>query len=514
MKSSIFTGLRPLLLVIFFLWVISGALTAQKNSSMITQDRTSAVAGMFYEKDSSALTRHLQQLFSVARPPWRPSNGGETHVAALIAPHAGYIYSGQVAASAYNQLPADAVYKRIFLIGSSHRMSFRGASVYSQGDYLTPLGRVEVDREVAQKLVDGSRYFTSDAAPHLQEHSLEVQLPFLQHHLNHSFKLVPIVLGTRDAGMCQKIAEALKPWFGGDNLFIISSDFSHYPAYEDANRVDERTVSAILENNPQLLLEILDANKNENIPGLATSLCGWTSVLTLLHLTCEEPGITFKQIDYKNSGDARMGDKERVVGYQAVAIFRAGTKEESGEPHLSETEKGWLLKRARQAVGAAVRGETAELPHTKVSAHLSHPAGVFVSLYKKGELRGCIGSFGGECPLWQMVDRMAASASMHDSRFQPLTEEEAEEVVIELSVLSPKRRIKEISEIVPGKHGVMVEKNGQNGIFLPQVASRNGWDTETFLGYCARDKAKIGWDGWKEAEIYVFETIVIREKRE
>ncbi len=478
---------------------------------MITKDRTTAVAGIFYEEDSSALSRHLQQLFSGARPQWRPSEG-ETRVAALIAPHAGYIFSGQVAASAYNQLPADAVYKRVFLIGSSHHISFRGASVYTQGDYLTPLGRVEVDREVAQKLVVGSRYFFNDVTPHLQEHSLEVQLPFLQYHLNHSFKLVPIVLGTQDAGMCEKIAEVLRPWFDGDNLFVISSDFSHYPAYEEAYKVDEQTVSAILENNPQRLLAVLDENSKKDISGLSTSLCGWTSVLTLLHLTNDDPILTYKQIDYKNSGDARVGDKERVVGYQAVAVYRMGAEVENRPMHLTEDDKGWLLKRARLAVEAAVEGRTPEPPGAEVSAHLSQPAGAFVSLYKEGELRGCIGSFGDKSPLWQKVDRMAASAAMHDFRFLPLTKEELGEITIELSVLTPKRKIKEISEIVPGKHGIIVERNGQNGTFLPQVASRNGWDAETFLGYCARDKAKIGWEGWKQADIYVFEAIVFGEE--
>ncbi len=493
--------------MILFFFLVPVLLWGQKNNVMKTIDRVPAVAGMFYESDSALLEQHLHRLFSQAKPP--VSNQS---VAALLVPHAGYAYSGGVAASAYNQIPADASYKRIFLIGSSHRMSSSGASIYTQGDFLTPLGRVEVDVAVGRSLAESSNYFFADATPHLQEHSLEVQLPFLQYHLNQPFKLVPIILGTHNPKVCKKIAEVLRPWFGPDNLFVISTDFSHYPAYEEAQTVDARTVAAIIENNPERLLEVLDLNASENISGLATSLCGWTSVLTLLYVTQADVGLEFNHVEYKNSGDSKLGDHERVVGYQAVGVFRKQTKTESSNFSLRDDEKEWLLCRARSALEAAVRHQSPKPPKKEeLSSQLIAPTGAFVSLYLEGSLRGCIGCFEGEYSLWQVVDRMTASAALEDPRFNPVTQDELDEVVIELSVLTPKRRIKNISEIVPGKHGIVVEKDGRRGTFLPQVASRNGWDRETFLGHCARDKAGIGWKGWEEATIYVFEAIVFRE---
>ncbi len=494
--------------LILFGWWIPALVWGQKNIQMKTQDRIPAVAGMFYESDSGLLREHLRQLFSRARAPIK-----ENEVAALLVPHAGYVYSGGVAASAFNQIPAGANYKRVFLIGSSHRMATPGASVYAQGDYLTPLGRVEVDVSVAQSLVEASRYFSTNAAPHLQEHSLEVQLPFLQFHLKHPFKLVPIVLGTQEPRVCAKIAEALQPWFGPDNLFVISTDFSHYPSYEDALEVDEHTVAAILENDPQQLLEVLDENSREKIPGLATSLCGWTSVLTLLNLTQGESGLLYRQVDYKNSGDSRLGDHERVVGYQAVVVFREKSEEGKDTLTLNDEEKTWLLKRARQSLEAAVRSETPAAPTGELPYSLTIHAGAFVSLYLNGALRGCIGSFEDRYPLWKVVDRMTASAAMEDTRFLPLSPEEVDEVVIEVSVLTPRRKVDDISEIVPGQHGIVVQKNGHSGTFLPQVGSRYGWSREEFLGHCARDKAHIGWDGWKDASIFVFEAIVFKEEK-
>jgi AmmeMemoRadiSam system protein B/AmmeMemoRadiSam system protein A len=508
MKISPFLIKMTLVGLILFCWWIPSLVWGQKNIQMKTQDRIPAVAGMFYESDSGLLRKHLQQLFSQALAPI----GGD-EVAALLVPHAGYVYSGGVAASAFNQIPAGANYKRVFLIGSSHRMASSGASVYAQGDYLTPLGRVEVDVSVARSLQEASRYFSTDAAPHLQEHSLEVQLPFLQYHLKHPFKLVPIVLGTQEPRVCAKIAEALKPWFGPDNLFVISTDFSHYPSYEDALEVDEHTVAAILENNPGQLLEVLDENSRKKIPGLATSLCGWTSVLTLLNLTQGESNLLYRQVDYKNSGDSRLGDHERVVGYQAVAVFRKKSGGEKGSMTLNDDEKSWLLKRARQSLEAAVEHQTPLDPTGELPYPLTMHAGAFVSLYLDGALRGCIGSFEDKTPLWKVVDRMTASAAMKDPRFLPLSPHEVDEVVIEVSVLTPRRKVDDVSEIVPGKHGIVVEKNGNAGTFLPQVGSRYGWSREEFLGHCARDKAHIGWDGWKDASVFVFEAIVFKEEK-
>lgn len=473
------------------------------------QDREPAVAGMFYEGDAAALQKHLDELFSQAKQPV-----SQDEVAAVIVPHAGYVFSGKVAASGFNQIPKDSKFDRVFLIGSSHRVAFNGASVYTQGDYLTPLGRVEVDREVAQKLVDSSSDISSDPNAHIDEHSLEVELPFLQHHLQHPFKLVPVVMGPHDANGAPRVAKALEEWFRPGNLFVISTDFSHYPAYEDAEKVDALTAEAILKNDPPELLTVLEKNRHLKIEGLSTSLCGWSSVLTLLHLTQNKDNLRFEKIEYQNSGDTLLGDKDRVVGYNAIAVFRAEqTKMEESGFSLNREEQQWLVKRAHEALEAAVNDEVAKAPVLLFSENLEAPVGAFVSLYNKGKLRGCIGNFGSDAPLWRVIDRMTADAALNDSRFLPVTDDEAGQLDIEISVLTPKRKVEDVGEIVPGKHGIYIEKDGRSGTFLPQVAEKTGWNLEEFLGHCARDKAGIGWDGWKDADVYIYEALVFGDKK-
>ncbi|SFE20885.1 AmmeMemoRadiSam system protein B [Thermophagus xiamenensis] len=475
---------------------------------MEVKDRQPSVAGMFYAGEPVALQNHLKSLFEEAQP-----GVGDAQVAALIVPHAGYLYSGGVAASGFAQINENAHYKTIFLIGSSHRMAFNGASVYTQGDYLTPLGRVDVDKALAQKLVESSPYITDIFAPHKDEHSLEVELPFLQYRLKNSFKLVPIVMGPHDAVGARMVAEALKPYFKPGNLFVISTDFSHYPKYEDAKKVDAITVDAILKNDPDLLLNTLEQNRKLGVTNLVTSLCGWTSVLTLLYITQDDTCLDFRHIEYRNSGDVPFGDSSRVVGYHAIAVFRK--KESKTTAHncfsLNDQEKQWLLNRARKTLEAVVRYQQPEAPSEALSVALKTPAGAFVSLYKNEQLRGCIGNLSTSLPLWKVVERMTAAAAFNDSRFTPVKEEELGEIKIEISLLTPLQMINDISEIIPGRHGIVIEKDGKSGTFLPQVAIKTGWGREELLGHCARDKAGIGWEGWRDANIYIYEALVFGE---
>ncbi|MGQ1890875.1 AmmeMemoRadiSam system protein B [Thermophagus sp. OGC60D27] len=474
---------------------------------MEIKDREPVVAGIFYEGNPVALKEDLGRLFDDAKPPV-----GEEEIMAVIVPHAGYIYSGVVAASAFNQIPEDADYETVFLIGSSHRMAFDGASVYTNGDYLTPLGRVEVDKALAKKLVDSSPFITGYSTPHLEEHSLEVELPFLQYRLKKPFKLVPVVMGPRDAKGAEHVAKALKPYFKPGNLFVVSTDFSHYPAYEDASKVDRITANAILKNNPRLLMQTLEENDKLGVERLATSLCGWTSVLTLLHVTEELSGLHFRHIEYRNSGDVEFGDSSSVVGYHAITISRnPKTKMEVRGFSLNENEKSWLLLRARKVLEWVVRGEITKAPEGVPPERVKVHTGAFVSLYKEGQLRGCVGQFGSSEPLWKVVDRMTKSAALDDTRFLSVKEDELDDIRLEISVLTPMKKIKELSEIIPGRHGIVVEKGRARGTFLPQVANKTGWGREELLGYCARDKAGIGWDGWKEADIFIYEAMVFGE---
>lgn len=473
-----------------------------ENTSMST-DRHPAVAGKFYPADPDKLQKELTDLFASA------ASKEYNHVRAILSPHAGYIYSGEVAASAFNQIDAGISYKRIFLIGSSHYHSFDKAAVYCDGDFVMPYGKETVDTAFGKKLVERfPDIFTDDPTAHKEEHCLEVQLPFLHYTLKTGYSIVPILIGTSDPAVCKRIASVLKPCLEPGSLFIISSDFSHYPAYSDAKKVDEATKEAILANDPNELLATLSENAKKHIPNLATSLCGWASVLTLLYMTATNNLLEYRAIEYKNSGDVKYSeDNDRVVGYWSIALLEKQTGKSDFE--LTDIEKKTLLNIARKTIEEHCRmNKKYEPDATDFSASLNKKCGVFVSLHKKGKLRGCMGRLVGTIPLYKMVQMMAISAASHDPRFRSVEPDELGEIDIEISVLSPLKKIDDTGEIKLGKHGIFMEDGSHTGVFLPQVATETGWNKEEFLGHCAHDKAGMDWDGWKTADLYIFTATV------
>ncbi len=467
-----------------------------------TTNRKPTVAGQFYPGTKKDLQNELNNLFKTAKK--RQNFNGI--LKALISPHAGYVFSGGVSASAFNQIPENTNYERVFILASSHQFHFGGASVFTEGNYETPLGEVKVDIDLAKSLEKSSEIFKHQPEAHNYEHSLEVQLPFLQHKLGSNFKLIPIILGTNSATDCKKIAAALQPYFSNENLFVVSSDFSHYPGYEDANKVDFKTANAICKNKAEELLSTLKNNASSNIKNLATSLCGWTSVLTLLYLT-EKGSYEYKEIEYKNSADAaRYGDKKRVVGYWAISVFK---KDEAFS--ISENEREEILSLARNSITNFLKnGKKGDAPDPIPGSILNKKAGAFVSVYVNGELRGCIGGFEQGKSLQKLIQQMAVS-SVHDRRFKAVSYDELDNMKIEVSVLSPLKEIKSEDEIELGRHGIFIRDGFNTGTFLPQVADRTGWDVYDFLGHCSRDKAGLGWEGWRTAELYTYEAIIVKE---
>ena len=471
------------------------------------QNRKPYAAGRFYTDKQDELETQLQQLFSNAI-----QKKSERNPLAIVVPHAGYVYSGGVAASGYNQIDPSRKFERIFIIGSSHTSNFPGASVYCEGNFETPLGTVKVDLELAKQLVKKYDLLTSDSDPHKFEHSIEVQLPFLQKHLKSDIRIVPVIIGSSTVETAQKLAVIFKPYLNEKNLFVISSDFSHYPNYDNACMADQSTAIAIQSNKASNLIATLDANKKKNIPGLATSLCGWSSVLTLLYMTEQMPGINVELIQYKNSGNSSFGDVDRVVGYWAITFCQHQTKNQTAEFSLTHDDKKELLSLARESLSAYIRG--AELPEAspfKLNPVLKTQTGAFVTLTKNGHLRGCIGHFDANLPLWKVVRQMAIASATQDSRFNKVQASEIKELKIEISVLTPLRRIQTADEFILGTHGIYIRKGNSSGTFLPQVATQTGWTKEEFLGHCARDKAGIGWDEWKTAELYTYEAMVFGE---
>ena len=467
--------------------------------------RKPAVAGVFYP--SSA-----QEIRDMAGAWLHPAAEGPAPQA-IIVPHAGYVFSGEVAASAFNRIPQGHAYKRIFLLGPSHYAGFAGASVdtlYSQAE--TPLGRVPIDVGLEQELIRaGEGAFTCKDQAHDREHCLEVQLPFLQLLFKEVPPIVPIVIGTHRLDVLQRIADGLRPYFNEENLFIVSSDFSHYPSYDDATESDLYLAKVITHGGLEAFLEALFQLDKKNYAGEDTAACGASAIAVLLSLMDAQGRNRFstEHVMYRNSGDSPYGDKDRVVGYNSI-VFTRQDKPEAPLFHFTEEEKRGMIAAARSAIysklGLDYDGEISPVGILKEKGY-----GVFVTLYLDGRLRGCIGRFTSESTLQATIREMALSAAFSDPRFPALSQKEAPKVEIEVSVLSPLKKIQSIDEFKLGRDGIYIIKGYHHGTFLPQVAAEAGWDTEEFLGHCARDKAGIGYYGWKDADLYTYQTVVVKE---
>ena len=497
-----------------FIVILSILASMDINSQGRTTDRQPYAAGRFYAGDSVTLRKELAKLFENCK-----KSPHLNKVRAIISPHAGYVFSGKIAASAFSSLDPNSTYSNIFIIGSSHIMAFDGASVYATGDYLTPLGRATVNSEIAANLKRGNSVFNFPETAHGQEHSIEVQLPFIQYYFKKQPKIVPVIIGSGSEKTIKKIAEALKPWFTDDNLFVISSDFSHYPDYSDAVASDKLTAAGFASQNPDAFLKTLDSNANRQIPGLVTSMCGWTSGLTLLYLMQGNPNFETKIIDYANSGDSQNGNKDEVVGYNAIAISEKNLEDngkdfDANKISFTEKEKNQLFEIARNSIKTMLFEEKEyETDKKNFPAIFSVPMGAFVTLKIDGSLRGCIGRFISSAPLYEVVQASALSSAFEDPRFPPLTKDEFKKTEMEITVLGPLKKINSINELILGKHGIYIKKGMRSGTMLPQVAIENNWTVEQFLGYTSRDKAGIGWDGWKDAELFIYDGIVLEESK-
>ena len=280
------------------------------------KDRDPVAAGRFYPDGKESLSKNLEKLFANCK-----KTRESFKVRAIISPHAGFVYSGKIAASAFSSVDRNSIFKNIFIIGSSHLMAFEGASVYNTGDFITPLGKVLVNREIGNILHNENKLFNYPVDAHIHEHSLELQIPFIQYYFTHIPAIVPIILGANDELTIKNIANILMPWFTEENLFVISSDFSHYPPYHIANEADRVTASGLLSGDPGVFLKTLEMNSEKNYAGLVTSMCGWTSGLLLLYLRNFNKLFEMKHIDYCNSGDSSFPDRNRVVGYHSFALI-------------------------------------------------------------------------------------------------------------------------------------------------------------------------------------------------
>jgi AmmeMemoRadiSam system protein B/AmmeMemoRadiSam system protein A len=457
--------------------------------------REPAVAGAFYPESESEINSMIDGFFEKAELPEL-----DKYIRAMVVPHAGYVYSGQVAAYGYKSLIGKDI-KTVILIGNSHKEQFDGISVFPKGHYKTPLGNVEVDKNLAEKIINSNEKIIYKESAHEEEHSLEVQLPFLQKSLK-DFKIVPVVIGNQP-GLIDILINALKPVVDDNTLVIASSDLSHYPNYEDAKYSDNKVIEAILTGKKENLTNTISQLEKEVISNLQTCACGQDSIEVIMGLM---EGKNIKLLNYANSGDV-SGDMSRVVGYATIVFTNNQSENELG---LEEQKR--LLEIARQSLETYMeKGEMIKVEEE--SPMLNKQMGAFVTLKKHDQLRGCIGVFEPQIPLYQVVAETVLSSAFNDHRFTPVVKEELNELEYEISVLSPLKKVNSWENIEIGKHGVKIVKGLKSGVFLPQVATENNWNLETFMNTLCEQKAGLPADCWKDSdtEIYVFTAQVFGE---
>ena len=403
--------------------------------------RPAAVAGMFYPGDARSLAAELEDLLGGAGHPV-PRLG---YPKALVVPHAGYIYSGPVAARGYDELAAArGSVKRVVLLGPTHRVAVKGLAIPSSDAFATPLGPVRIDASALAAVRDLPQVVVNDVA-HSMEHSLEVQLPFLQKVLG-DFALAPFAVGTASVREVAEVLERL--WGGPETLIVISTDLSHYHAYEQARAIDRVTITRIASFATDLDHE---------------EACGATPLNGFLSFS-KGRDVSLKLLAACNSGDT-AGGKGQVVGYSAFGLY------EGGQVSLADAGKT-LLFIARGSI------ENELFPQEQGSTTapwLGQAGATFVTLTKNEELRGCIGSLEATRPLGEDVAQNALGAAFRDPRFPAMTAAEWPQCRIEVSLLSTPKPVRFadeadlLAQIEAGKDGLIVEADGKRGTFLPQV---------------------------------------------
>jgi hypothetical protein len=462
--------------------------------------RHAALAGQWYQANPEELRQSVRNFIDHA---WRRE--GLKDIVGIIAPHAGHVYSGPVAGHAYRQIQGND-YDVVIVIAPNHvDPTLNFTSVYTKGAYETPLGMIPVDTETAEAIVN---YASSDAVKssevgHLtvsrgrMEHSLEIQLPFLQVALE-EFKLVPVVMGNHNTGGCKSLADAIANAVEGKKALLVgSSDLSHFHSQSEAEDLDGIVAEHVSSYDPQGLLDVLASGKAE--------ACGGAPMAAVMMAANKLGATNATVLNMATSGDI-TGDTSNVVGYMSAAIHsgedngssRQNTEDENVGVNLGLTddEKDRLRSVVSETLETVVNGGS--VPDFRPGeGNLNKEWGAFVTLNKNGRLRGCIGHIVGTQPLIQTVADMTRAAALQDYRFPPVKPEELGDIEFEISVLTPIREVEDISAIQVGRDGLIISRGANRGLLLPQVATEYGWDRETFLAHTCQ-KAGLPMDAWKQ----------------
>jgi hypothetical protein len=488
-------------------------MTSQSGQKQESDIRYPVVAGRFYPGSASAL-RKAVQMFMADAVPVQVENP-----LAIVVPHAGYVFSGQVAADGFRQV-ADRSYDVVVVLGTNHTSgSFRKVSVYPGDGFSTPLGITMIDKEVVKALMAADPDCVPDKSLHQQEHSIEVQLPFVQ-VLFPDARIVPAVIGAPDVGLCTRFGSALAGVLKGRRALVVASaDLSHYPDADAAQDVDGKTLAAMEKMDPALLQQVTQAQMRRGIPNLHTCACGEAAVMAAMSAAKAMGAAAGKVIRYAHSGDVPAGGRDRVVGYGAV-VYCANPKsapanesepatDSSGET-LNDGDKRALLALVRETLVRHLSGKPLP-PAAGLGPALRQKRGVFVTLKKRGALRGCIGRMIPDKPLHELAGIVALQSALDDPRFRSVTPEELRDLEIEISVLTPMTPVPGAGHIVVGRDGVLIRKDGRSAVFLPQVAPEQGWGRDEMLDHLCL-KAGLPPGSWKEgAQLLTFQAVVFGE---
>ncbi|MEO0076535.1 MAG: AmmeMemoRadiSam system protein B [candidate division WOR-3 bacterium] len=466
--------------------------------------RQPVVAGQFYPENKKILEKEINEILTNI-----PTQKIAGKILGVVVPHAGYPYSGSTAGYAYKAV-ANKDYQTVILIGPTHYVFFDGAAVYSQGSWQTPLGEVPVDEELARSIINQNDQINDLPQMHRQEHSLEVQIPFLQKTLT-NFKIVPIMLCEPSFELCEQLAKAIANAVKNKNVLLLaSSDLYHGYSYTECKKTDSLTLSYLEKFDPKGLYQSLKQHKAQ--------ACGGYPIVVVM-LASKLLGATHSKILHQTNSNDVIGEKGGYcVGYASAVFYKSESKSEKSTDNKESTtieltpeEQRELIRIARTTIENYIRGQ--KVPEfTPLTEKLKEKYGVFVTLHKKGELRGCIGYVQGIKPLYQAVSEMAIASATEDPRFPKVTANELKDIDIEITVLTPLKRITDINEIQIGKHGLVIRRGGYQGLLLPQVATEQGWDRKTFLEHTCW-KAGLPSDAWqdKNTEIYIFSGTIIHE---
>ena len=473
-------------------------ITLQKDSSARDEKiHNPSVAGSFYPADSSTLSQTVIKLLNQAKP---PKIDGD--IIGLISPHAGYVYSGHVAASGYDLLKNKTI-NRVVIISPSHIVAFNGSSVYNGSGYRTPLGTIPVDQEFCKQLAEEGHDTIRQGR---MEHALEVQLPFLQRVLK-DFTLVPVIMGDQQYETCRALGIALSKLIKDNKTIIVaSSDLSHFHPYNDAIKLDEKVLTAVREWDY--------FNLSRNLNHRVWEACGGGPIVATM-IAAERLGANQSRvIKYANSGDVPPGEKNSVVGYMSAIFFKtkSTSQQDDFDFKLTKDEQKHLMDIAKNSVRSAVESGQVYDCNSGGYPSLEQDRGAFVTLNEHGQLRGCIGYVSANQPLFETIRGAAISAALKDPRFPAVTKNELDQLTFEISVLSPFHAISNTEQIEVGKHGLLIRKDSNEGLLLPQVATDNHWDRLTFLEQTCR-KAGLPSDAWKDGgtDIFVFSAFVFGE---